>query len=40
MKTRLIQKVYDEDNNIIIDKTFYSFYKSPDLYPVEKNPLE
>ena len=40
MKARLIQKVYDEDNNLIIDKTFYSNYKSPNLYPVEKNPLE
>jgi vancomycin resistance protein YoaR len=40
MKARLIQKVYDKDGNIILDKTFYSNYKSPNLYPVEKNPLE
>lgn len=40
MKARLVQKVYDENNNLIIDKTFYSNYKSPDLYPIEKNPLE
>lgn len=40
MKARLIQKVYDEDKGLIIDKTFYSNYKSPNLYPVEGNPLE
>jgi vancomycin resistance protein YoaR len=40
MKARITQKVYDKDNNIIIDKTFYSNYKSPALYPVERNPLE
>ncbi len=40
MKARLTQKVYDKNGNIIIDKTFYSNYKSPDLYPVERNPLE
>lgn len=40
MKARLIQKVYDKDKDIIIDKIFYSTYKSPDLYPIERNPLE
>ncbi|OGZ34613.1 MAG: hypothetical protein A2V60_00535 [Candidatus Portnoybacteria bacterium RIFCSPHIGHO2_01_FULL_39_19] len=40
MKAKITQKVYDKDNNIIIDKTFYSNYKSPALYPVERNPLE
>ena len=40
MKAKLFQKVYDKKNNLIIDKTFYSDYKSPDLYPIEKNPLE
>jgi len=40
MKAKLVQKVYDKNNNIIIDKTFYSNYKSPNLYPVQRNPLE
>ena len=40
MKAKLTQKVYDKNNNLIIDKTFYSNYKSPDLYPIERNPLE
>ncbi|MFH1308902.1 MAG: VanW family protein [Patescibacteria group bacterium] len=40
MKATLTQKVYDKNNNIIIDKIFNSTYKSPDLYPIEKNPLE
>lgn len=40
MKAKLIQKIYDKDGNIFLNKTFYSVYKSPDLYPIEKNPLE
>lgn len=40
MKAELTQKVYDKNNNLIINKTFYSNYKSPNLYPVERNPLE
>ena len=41
MKARLTQRVYDKNNNIIIDKTFYSNYKSPSLYPEEViNPLQ
>jgi len=40
MKAKITQKVTDKNGNIIIDKTFYSAYKSPDLYPVERNPLE
>jgi vancomycin resistance protein YoaR len=40
MKAKLFQKVYDKKSNLIIDKTFYSNYKSPDLYPIERNPLE
>lgn len=41
MKAKLTQKVYDKNNNIIIDKTFYSNYKSPSLYPEEiVNPLQ
>lgn len=40
MKAKLTQKVYDKNNNLIIDKTFNSTYKSPNLYPIERNPLE
>jgi len=40
MKAKLIQKVYDKNGNLVIDKTFNSTYKSPSLYPVERNPLE
>jgi vancomycin resistance protein YoaR len=41
MKAKFTQKVYDKNNNIIIDKTFYSNYKSPSLYPEEiVNPLQ
>jgi len=39
MKTQLIQKVY-QDGELITEKTFYSNYKSPSLYPIERNPLE
>ncbi len=40
LKTRLTRKVYDKDNNIIEDRTFWSTYKSQNLYPVKNNPLE
>lgn len=40
MKAELFQKVYDKKGDVIIEKTFYSNYKSPDLYPIERNPLE
>lgn len=40
MKAKLIQKVADKNGNIIINKTFFSNYKSPSLYPEEKTPLE
>ncbi|MFZ5559216.1 MAG: VanW family protein [Patescibacteria group bacterium] len=40
MKAKITQKVYDKNDNLIIDKTFNSAYKSPSLYPVERNPLE
>jgi vancomycin resistance protein YoaR len=40
MKAVLTQKVYDKNGNIIINKIFNSIYKSPDLYPLERNPLE
>lgn len=40
MKTVLIQEVYDKEGTLMFKKTFYSNYKSPNLYPVERNPLE
>jgi hypothetical protein len=40
MKAKLSEKVYDKNNLLIIDKTFLSVYRSPALYPIEKNPLE
>lgn len=39
MKTWWKQKVYDKDGNLFLEKTFYSNYKSPELYP-KTNPLE
>jgi len=39
MKTILTRKISQDDKLISQDK-FYSHYKSPDLYPVERNPLE
>lgn len=40
MKAKLTQEVYDADGDLIREKTFYSNYKSPSLYPIERNPLE
>ena len=40
MKATLTQEVYDKDGSLMFKKTFYSNYKSPSLYPVERNPLE
>jgi vancomycin resistance protein YoaR len=39
MKTWWKQKVYKEDGSLMHENTFYSNYKSPDLYP-RTNPLE
>lgn len=39
LKATLTQEVL-RDDEIIEKKTFYSSYKSPSLYPVERNPLE
>ena len=39
VKAWLTQTVYDENDNIMLEKTFYSNYKSPSLYPVNRNPL-
>lgn len=40
VKAWLNQTVLDKNGNTMIDKTFYSNYKSPALYPVNRNPLE
>lgn len=39
MKAVWTQKVQDKEGNLILEKKFYSIYKSPALYP-HKNPLE
>ena len=40
MKAVLVQEVYDSKENLIQKDTFYSNYKSPSLYPIDRNPLE
>lgn len=40
MKTVLHREIYDKDGNLVRKSTFRSNYKSPDLYPIERNPLE
>lgn len=40
MKTLLTQTVVDKDGKIMFTKKFYSNYKSPELYPVNRNPYE
>ncbi len=40
MRARLIRRIYDKDGNLVIESIFNSNYKSPNLYPVERNPLE
>mgnify|MGYP001557906117 CR=1 FL=1 len=40
MKAVLVQEVYDSKGDIIQKDTFYSNYKSPSLYPIDRNPLE
>jgi len=39
MKAVWTEKVSDKDGNPVLEKKFYSIYKSPALYP-HKNPLE
>lgn len=39
MKARLHQEVW-RDGTLIVQKTFFSSYKSPSLYPIQRNPLE
>lgn len=40
MKAVLVQEVYDSRGDIIQKDSFYSNYKSPSLYPIDRNPLE
>ncbi len=40
MKAQLIRRIFDKDGNFIKESIFNSNYKSPALYPIEKNPLE
>ena len=40
MKTVLWQEVYNNDGELLFKKGFWSYYKSPKDYPLEKNPLE
>jgi vancomycin resistance protein YoaR len=40
MKAWIKQTVRNAMGEVIEEKTFYSNYKSPDLYPVDRNPLE
>lgn len=40
VKAWLTQTVYNSSGNVMHEKTFYSNYKSPSLYPVNRNPLE
>ncbi|MGP8321202.1 MAG: VanW family protein [Methanosarcinaceae archaeon] len=39
MKSVWTQQVYDENEELLFEKKFYSIYKSPNLYP-HKSPLE
>lgn len=40
MKTKLTREIFDKDGGLIRKTVFRSSYKSPDLYPVVRNPLE
>ena len=40
LKAWVKQIVRNRDGNTIEEKTFYSNYKSPLLYPIDRNPLE
>lgn len=40
LKTKLTREIFDRDGNSIRKTIFRSNYKSPDLYPVIRNPLE
>jgi len=40
VKATLQQIVKNKDGGVLFEKTFYSNYKSPKLYPINRNPLE
>lgn len=40
VKAWLKRTVYNESGSIMLEKTFYSNYKSPNLYPINRNPFE
>lgn len=40
MKTKLTRELFDKDGHLIRTTVYRSNYKSPNLYPVKKNPLE
>lgn len=40
LKARLTREIFDRDGDLIRKTVFKSNYKSPDLYPVIRNPLE
>lgn len=40
MKAKLTREIFDKDGNLIRKTVFRSSYKSPDLFPVQRNPLE
>ncbi|KKU17416.1 MAG: hypothetical protein UX27_C0035G0013 [Candidatus Azambacteria bacterium GW2011_GWA2_45_90] len=39
MKAKFVQEIY-RNGELVRKMTFRSTYRSPDLYPIEKNPLE
>ena len=40
IKAWVKQIVKNEDEDVLFEKTFYSNYRSPKLYPINRNPLE
>lgn len=40
LKAKLTREIFDRDGNLVRKTVFRSSYKSPDLYPVVRNPLE
>jgi len=40
MKAWFTQSIFNADGSLLHEKTFYSNYKSPSLYPIDRNPLE
>lgn len=40
LKTVITQEIYDSKGSLLSRQNFYSKYKSPKLYPIQRNPLE